>query len=118
MTKIPHFQTREALLKGKAQYSSSPCTNLFRSAAFDNANVNYFFTKQATLTRRSMVFNFPVQLVFPVQTLRKFQENLQILTISSFTDIHDKAQYYKTFRLILRFSIISWVDLIKLFWSH
>jgi len=27
---------REQLLKGKAQYNRPPCTNPFRSAAFDN----------------------------------------------------------------------------------
>ncbi len=57
------IKNRESLLKGKDQYRWPPCTNLFRSAPFDNANV-YFFTKQATLMRRSTVFNLPLQLVF------------------------------------------------------
>jgi hypothetical protein len=39
----------EPLLKGKAQYSSPPCPSKLRSAAFDTANIIYFFTKQATL---------------------------------------------------------------------
>ncbi len=46
---------REPLLKGKAQYNWPPCTNYFQSAAFDNANIFYFFVKQATLVRRSTV---------------------------------------------------------------
>jgi hypothetical protein len=43
--------TKEPLLKGKAQYSWPPYTNLSRSADFDIANITYFFTKQATLMR-------------------------------------------------------------------
>ncbi len=39
---------REPLLKGKVQYSWPPYTNYFRSASFDNSNIIYFFTKQAT----------------------------------------------------------------------
>ncbi len=41
----------EILLKGKARYSSPPCTDWFRSAAFDIENIIYFFTKPATLTK-------------------------------------------------------------------
>jgi hypothetical protein len=47
----------EVLLKGKAQYSWPPCTNLFRSAPFYIENIIYRFTKQATLIRRSTVLN-------------------------------------------------------------
>ncbi len=54
--------SREPLLKGKAQYSSPPCTS---SAPFDNTNIIHFFTKQATLLRRSIVLSLPLQLVFP-----------------------------------------------------
>ena len=43
------MSTREPLLKGKAQHCWFPCTNLFRSAAFDIANLIYIFTKQPTL---------------------------------------------------------------------
>ncbi len=46
---------RETLQKGKALYSWPPHTNYFRSAAFENANIIYFLTKQATLMRRSAV---------------------------------------------------------------
>jgi hypothetical protein len=54
----------EALLKGKAQYSSPPCTTLLKSSALNIANIIYSFTKQVTLTRRSTVFSPPFQLVF------------------------------------------------------
>ncbi len=53
------------LLKGKTQYSWPPCTNQFRLAALDIGKIIYIFTKQATLTRRSTVLSFPLQLVFP-----------------------------------------------------
>ncbi len=57
---------REPLLKGMAQYSSPPCTNWFKSAAFDIANIIYFLTKQDTLMRWSTVLSLPLQLVvFP-----------------------------------------------------
>ncbi len=46
------LKTKEALLKGKAQYSWPPCTNSFRSASFDIANIIYYFTKQAPIIRR------------------------------------------------------------------
>jgi hypothetical protein len=55
------------------QYSWPPCTNLFRSAAFDIANIIYFFTKQATLMRRSTVLNLPLQLVFPAIAISTWQ---------------------------------------------
>jgi hypothetical protein len=35
--------TREPSLKGKAQYSWPPCTNLFGSASFDISNIIYIF---------------------------------------------------------------------------
>jgi hypothetical protein len=38
---------------------------LFRSAAFENANIFYFFRKQATLMRRSTVLSLPHYIVFP-----------------------------------------------------
>jgi hypothetical protein len=57
---------REALLKGKAQYTQPPCTNRFGSATFDNANIIvYFNTKQASLKRSSIVLSLYVKLVFP-----------------------------------------------------
>jgi len=42
---LTQFQafTKESLLKGKVKYSRPPCTNLFRSASFDIANIIYFF---------------------------------------------------------------------------
>jgi hypothetical protein len=61
--------TREPLLKGKAQDSWSPCTNHFRSAAFDNARKIFFFTRQAYLRKRSAVQSLPLQLVFPCVTV-------------------------------------------------
>ncbi len=63
---------REALLKWKAQYSWPPCTNQFRSTAFDHSNIIYFFTKQASSMRRSTVLSRPIHLVFPV--LSDFQK--------------------------------------------
>jgi hypothetical protein len=44
-------------------------TNEFRPTAFNNAIIIYFFTKQATLMRRSTVRRFPLQLVFPALTI-------------------------------------------------
>ncbi len=57
---------KEPLLKGKAQYGWPPCTNQFRSVAFDIANIIYSFTKGVTVMRRSIVLSLlPFQLVFP-----------------------------------------------------
>ncbi len=56
---------KEYQLKGKAQYSWPPCTNWFRSAAFDNANIIYFLTKTRYLdeevkrTEPSLKLGFP-----------------------------------------------------------
>ncbi len=38
--------TKEPLLKGKDQYSWPPCTNYFRSAAFDKVNIIYFLQNE------------------------------------------------------------------------
>ncbi len=65
-------QTREASLKGKAQYSSPLCTNKFESAQIDIGNIIYLFIKQATLMRRSTILSLPLQSVFPGQTLKIF----------------------------------------------
>ncbi len=56
---------REPLLKGKASYSWPPCTNYFRSAAFDTSNIIYLLTNQANFMRRSTVLSLSLQLVFP-----------------------------------------------------
>jgi hypothetical protein len=56
---------KEYLLKGKAQHSWPSCTNWFRSAAFDNANIIYFLTKTRYLdeevkrTEPSLKLGFP-----------------------------------------------------------
>jgi hypothetical protein len=50
---------------GKAQYSSPPCTNLFRSTSFDSADIIYSFIKQATLIRRLTGLSLSLQLLFP-----------------------------------------------------
>ncbi len=62
-------QSREPLLKRKDQYIRPPCTNKFRSAAFENGNNIYYFTKQATLMRRSTVPSLPLQLEFLAQSM-------------------------------------------------
>jgi hypothetical protein len=54
-------QTREDVLKGKAKYGWSLCTNLSVSAAFDNENIISFFAKQGTLMRRSTVLDLSLQ---------------------------------------------------------
>jgi hypothetical protein len=54
-----------AYWRGKAQYSWPPCTNKFRPAFFENAKIIYFFTKQATLIRRSNVLSLSLRLAFP-----------------------------------------------------
>ncbi len=46
--------------RGRLNAVCPPSTNWFRSAAFDNANIiHFFFTKQATLMRRSIVMSLP-----------------------------------------------------------
>jgi hypothetical protein len=62
---------RELLLKVKTRNSWPPCTNYFRWAHFDIANIFYFNTKQAILMRRSTVLSRPLQLVFPTLTKKK-----------------------------------------------
>ncbi len=52
--------TREPFLEGKAQYSWPPCTNQFRSAAFDIKNIINFFTKHSALTWRWTTESFPL----------------------------------------------------------
>ncbi len=42
-----------------AEWESSVQLTLFRSAAFDNVNIIYFFVKQVTLLRRSTVLKLP-----------------------------------------------------------
>jgi len=44
---------REPLLMGKAQYSWHPCTDWFKSAAFENANITHFFTKTSYLNEEN-----------------------------------------------------------------
>jgi hypothetical protein len=44
-------------------------TNWFRSAAFDIANIIYFYTKQVTLMGRLSILSLPLQLVFLVQNI-------------------------------------------------
>ncbi len=50
--KWPEVVSREALLKWKAQYGSSPCTYYFRSGTFYIEKLFTLVTKQATLMRR------------------------------------------------------------------
>jgi hypothetical protein len=38
--------------------------------SLDNAKIIYFFTKQATLMRRSAVLSLPLQLAFPAELYR------------------------------------------------
>jgi len=46
-----------ALMNGKAQYGLSPCTEKFRSALFIFRILFIFFTKRATLMRRSNILS-------------------------------------------------------------
>ncbi len=49
-----------------AEYHYAECHySECHGTAFDNANIIYFITKQATLMRRSSVLSRPLQLVFP-----------------------------------------------------
>jgi len=60
---------REVILKGKTQYSWPPCTNEFKSSHFYIENIFSFFTKQATLLRRSTVLSLSISkysLVLPM----------------------------------------------------
>jgi hypothetical protein len=41
------------------------CTNKYRSVSFYIENVIYNFTKQASLIRRSLVLNLPLELEVP-----------------------------------------------------
>ncbi len=54
-------ESRELLLKGKDKCSWPPCTKKFKSAAFHNENIIYFFTKEAILFRRSTVLSLPLR---------------------------------------------------------
>ncbi len=47
----------------------SPCTNYFRSAAFDIENISNFFTEQATLRRRSLALSPTLQSMLHVMIL-------------------------------------------------
>ncbi len=60
-------KAKELSRKGKAQYCRPPCTNLFRSAAFDFANILDYLIKQVPIMRRSTVLSLPLQLVFLVE---------------------------------------------------
>ncbi len=51
------------------------------SAAFDIENIIYFFTKQATLIRRSTELSLPFQLVFPGEA-HHFQWHPRILSLA------------------------------------
>jgi hypothetical protein len=82
--------SREALLNGKAQYSRPPCTNLFRSAAFENENITYYLTKQATLMRRSIVLIPPLQLVFLGSSQSGSAENLNFFCNFHFFSFSDQ----------------------------
>jgi hypothetical protein len=62
-------QSREPLLKGKAQYRWLPYTNLLWTAAFFLDNLLIFLH---TLMRSSTVLSFSLQLVFPGQSYKYF----------------------------------------------
>jgi|APCry1669190288_1035285.scaffolds.fasta_scaffold226001_1 hypothetical protein len=49
----------------RKQAHYAECRSPVRSAVVNHANHIYFFTKQATLMRRSNVLSFPLQFVFP-----------------------------------------------------
>ncbi len=57
--------SRKVSLKGKAPYSWPPWNDKFRSGPFYIENLIYFFTKQLTLLRRSILLSLPSKLVFP-----------------------------------------------------
>jgi hypothetical protein len=50
-------------LSGSGSEQLTSCTNQFRSAAFDNADI-IFFTKRLSLRRTLTLRSIPVQLVF------------------------------------------------------
>jgi hypothetical protein len=56
---------KETLLKGKAQYSWPPCTNLFRSAPFYIENIIYIFNKTSYLNEEVNCTKPSPQLAFP-----------------------------------------------------
>jgi len=67
------------------------CTNQFRTATFDIANITYFFTKQATLM--STVLSHPLQLVFPGDTLAReyYRGSITVLLTSYFTGLESSV---------------------------
>ncbi len=50
MSLFEKLHIREPLLKGKAQYSWPPCTNSFRSAAFDIGNKTSYLNEEVNGT--------------------------------------------------------------------
>ncbi len=58
---IVYIQTG-IITKGMAKYSWPPCTNKFKSAAFDIKKIIYLLTQQATLMRSPLT---PLYLGFP-----------------------------------------------------
>jgi hypothetical protein len=72
---------KEPILKWKGQYSRPPCTNYFRSGAFDIANSTYFL--QTCLNEEVNRTTLPFYLVFP-ETADQFCKYQSCLCLSRF----------------------------------
>jgi hypothetical protein len=70
------YESRDTLLKGQAQYNIPSCSNRFRPAAFDNANIINYFIKPVTLIRRSTVLSLSLQSVFPDKSIKLFSSEI------------------------------------------
>ncbi len=70
------YESRDISLKGQAQYNIPSCTNQFRPAAFDNANIINYFIKTANLIRRSTVLSLSLQSVFPDKNIKLFASEI------------------------------------------
>ncbi len=70
-----HIRFREPLLKWKAQYSWPPCTNWFRSIAFEIAKIIYFFYEISYLNEEVNHSEPSVSVSVPV---RKFLSFLKV----------------------------------------
>ncbi len=67
--------TREPLLKGKAQYSWPPCTNLFRLVSFDIANIILLFHKTSYLNEEVNCIEPSPLVGIPWLSLLLFENN-------------------------------------------
>ncbi len=77
--------SREPLLKGKTQYSLTPCTDKFRWAAFDIATINLLFYNTRYLNEEVNCTEPSPSVSVPCIRKDCFQVKSNLLTDSRFT---------------------------------